>query len=93
MGIEHLHVQNRVDRYLDVVPRDADLLGNVDRLLFQAVAVGNALDEGDQNVESGLKRPAVSAEAFDHVRALLRHHGRGFRDHDDDDHSNDDEGV
>ena len=79
MRIEHLHVQHRVDTHLDVVARDADLLGDVERLFLEAVPVGNALDERNQDVKPGLQRAAVLAEILDHVRALLRHDGRGAR--------------
>jgi hypothetical protein len=75
MRIEHLHVQHRIDADLHVVARDADLLGDVDRDLLQAVPVGDLLDERHQNVKAGLQGAAVLAQILDHVRALLRHHG------------------
>src|SRR5439155_18947375 len=71
MRIQDLHVEDCVDTDLDVVPRYADLFGNVKRLFLWTVPIGDALDEWNQNVESGLQRAAVLAKAFDDVRALL----------------------
>src|ERR1700730_14896745 len=85
MRVEHLHVQNAVHTHLDVVARDADLLGDVDRDFLEAVPVGDLLDEGDENVKYGLQRAAVLAQILDHERTLLRHHRRGLCEHDDDD--------
>ena len=82
MRIEHLHVQDRIDGHLHIVAGDADLFGNVERLLLEAVPVGNTLDERDQDMEPRLQGTAVLAQILDHVRTLLRHHGRGARDHD-----------
>ncbi len=90
MRIEHLHIQHRIDADLDVVARDADLLGHVDRLFLQAVTVGDPLDERNQDMESGLQGAVVLAEALDHIRALLRNHRSGaphcdhYNDGDDD---------
>jgi hypothetical protein len=53
MRVEHLHVEDRIDADLDVVACDADLLGNVDRNLLEAVAVGNRLGERNENVKAG----------------------------------------
>src|SRR5581483_9670559 len=86
MRIEHLHVKDRVDTDLDVIPRDANLFGNIERLLLQAMPVGDALDERNQNVKSGMERAAVPAETLDDVRALMRNHSRGPRD-DNQDHN------
>ena len=93
MRIQHLHVQHRIDAHLHVVAGDADLLGDVDRDLLQAVPVGDLLDERNQDVEAGLQRAAVLAEILDHEGALLRHHGRGLRQHDDDDDGDHDDAV
>ena len=84
--IEHLHVEDRVDADLDVVARDADLLGDIEGLLLQAVPVGDALHERHQNVKARLQRAAVFAEVLDDVGALLGHHGRGLGQHDDHGH-------
>jgi hypothetical protein len=48
------------------------------------MAVAHHVEERDQNMKSGTERAAVLAEPFDHICALLRHHHRGFGDHDDD---------
>ena len=45
LGVEHLIVPEEVDRDRRVVLGDAGLLGDVERLLLEAVAVGDALDE------------------------------------------------
>src|SRR6185312_1149706 len=91
--VEHLHIQDGVNTNLHVVPRDADLLGDVERLLFQTVSVSNALDERNQDMKPGLQRTAVLAEALDDVCALLRNYGRGARDHDYDHNGERDENV
>src|SRR5690606_17989554 len=82
-GIENAQVEHAVDADLDVVLRDAHLLGNVDRLFLQRVLVRDALDERNENVKAGLQRAAVLAEHLDDVGALLRHDDRGLRNHDD----------
>ena len=84
MRVEDLKVENRVHPHLDVVPGDADLLGNVDGLLLQGVLVGRAFDEGKQDVKARLERTAVLTEVFDHEGALLRNHDGGLGDHEDD---------
>ncbi len=74
MRVEHLHVQHRIDPDLHVVARDANLLGDVDRDLLEAVPVRDLLDERDQDVKSRLQGAAVLAQILHHVGALLRHH-------------------
>ena len=86
MWIQDLHVKHRVDTNLDIIPRNTDLFGDVECLFLQAVPIGNAVDERDQNMETSVERAAVLAEIFDYVRALLWNDGRGARDHD---HGND----
>ena len=93
MRIHHLHIQHRIDPHLNVVARDANLFGDVDRDFLEAVPVGHPLDERNQDVKAGLQCAAVLAQMLDDVGALLRHHHRGFRDHDDHDHGDDDECV
>jgi hypothetical protein len=88
--VEHLQVQHTVDADLHVVFRDADLLGDIERLLLQAVAVGDPLHERNQYMEAGRHRAAVLAEDFDDVRALLRHDDGRLRDDDDGEHRRDD---
>ena len=75
-GIHHLQIQHAVDADLHVVLRDADLLGNVDRGLLQAVPVRDALDAGHEDVEARMQGLAVLAEPLDDERALLRHDDR-----------------
>ena len=82
MRIQHLHVQHRVDGHLDVVPSDADLLRDVERLLLEVVPVGDALHERHQDMESRLQRAAVLAETLDDIGALLGHHRSGAPDRD-----------
>src|ERR1700733_12483272 len=90
MRIHHLHIKEAVHADLNVVAGDADLLGDIDGDLFQAVLVGDALHERHQNVESGRQRAAVLAEMLDDEGALLRNHGGGLRDyHHDQDGDND----
>src|SRR6185503_3413360 len=84
--IEDLHVQDAVDADLDVIPRDADLLRDVDRHLLQAVLVGDALHERREDVEPGLQRAAVFAPQLDDVRALLRYDDRRLRQEEDREH-------
>src|SRR5688572_7536420 len=91
--IEHLHVEHAIDADLHVVARDADLLGNVHRLFLEVVLVGDAVEEGLQDVKPGLDRAAVAAEGLDHECALLRHDDRGLRNDDDDDKYDDADGV
>ena len=86
MRIEDLHVQHGVDPHLNVVPRDADLFGDVDRDFLEIVAIGHLLHEGNQNMKPGEQGPAVLAQILDHEGALLRHHRRGLCHHDDHDH-------
>src|SRR5688572_7102012 len=81
--VQHLHVEHAVDADLDVVARDADLLRDVHRLLLEVVLVGDAVEEGLQDVEPGLDRAVVTAERLDDVSALLRHDDRGLGDDDD----------
>ncbi len=93
MRIQDLHVEHRIDTDLDIVTCDADLFGDIERLFFQAVLVCDTLDERNQNVEASLQRTAVLAEIFDHVRALLRNHGRSTRDQNHNDDGDNDENV
>src|SRR5262249_46378280 len=89
-GVQDLQIENAVDPDLHVVLGDADLLRDIDRVFLEAVLVGDALDEGQEDVNPRLQRAAVFAEIFDDVRALLRHDGGGLRD-DDDDQNRDDQ--
>ncbi len=91
--IEHLQVEHAVDADLHVVARDADLLGDVHRLFLEVVLVGDAVEEGLQDVEPGLDRAVVAAERLDDEGALLGHDDRGLRDDDDDDKYDDADGV
>src|SRR5262249_49104500 len=93
MGVENLQVEHGVDADLDVVSGDANLLGDVDRLLLQVVPVSNAFHKGNQDMKPGLQRAAVPAETLHDVGALLGHHRRGFGDQNDDDEGDNDEYV
>ena len=84
LGVQHLQVQHAVDADLHVVARDADLLGDVDRLLLERVPVADHVDERHQDVEAGVERAGELAQALDDVGALLRHDDRRLRDDDDD---------
>jgi len=81
------------DANLHIVARDADLLGDVQCLLFEAVSVGNPFNEWNQDMKTGVQRAAVLAEGFDDVRALLRNDGRGLADHNDGDDGEHDEYI
>ena len=89
LGVRHLEVEDAVDLQLRVVLRDADLAGNVEWNLAQVVLVGDAIDERDDEIESGLQHRVETPEPFDHQRVLLRHDADRTRD---DDHSDDEEG-
>ncbi len=60
LGVEHLEVQDAVHAHLDVVARDADLRGDVERLLLERVPVADDVDERHQDVEAGVERGAGS---------------------------------
>ena len=61
---------------------DADLRRHVERNLAQVVAVGDAVDERDDEVEARLQHRVEAAEPLDDQRVLLRHDAD--RLHDDD---------
>ena len=75
--VENLHVEDAVDAHLDVVARDADLLGDIDGGFFERVPVADDVHERREDMKAGLQRAGVAAQALDDVGALLRHdHGR-----------------
>ena len=81
-GVHHLQVEHAVHADLDVVRGDTDLLLDVDGLFLEGVAVGDAFEERDENVESRRQRSRVPAQVFDDVGVLLRHNYRRL-DNDD----------
>ena len=73
-----LEVDDAVNGKLGVVAGNTDLAGNVQRHFFQRVAVGDAVNERNQNVQTGGQRVVKSAEAFNDVNFLLWHDDKGF---------------
>ena len=73
-----MEVDDAVHGKLGVVAGDADLAGNVQRHFFERVAVGDAVNERNQDVQTGGQRVVKSAEAFNDVNFLLRHDDKGF---------------
>src|SRR4029453_13209871 len=91
-GVEHLEIKHAVNPHLHIVPRDADLLRDIDGFLLQVVLVGDALHERHEDMEARMNGAAVAPEIFDDIGALLRNDRGGLRDDDDDqdrDHQND----
>src|SRR5690606_34196769 len=82
--IQHLQIQHAIDADLHVVLGYADLLGNIQRLFLQRMAIGNALDEGNQDMEAGLDGAAVTPQVLHDIGASLWHHHGSL--HQDDDH-------
>ena len=82
LRVKHLQVQNAVNANLYIIPCDADLLGNVSRLFFQCVLVGNLVEKRPKQMESGVECLAELAQSFDHVCVLLRNHNRNLEDDD-----------
>ena len=67
LGVDDLHVKDAVDLDGDVVPGDALLGRDVDRLLFQRVLVGDPVEEGDEDVE-----PASRVSAYLPSRSTMK---------------------
>ena len=86
--------EDAVDRELGIVARDADLARRVERNLLEGVAVGDAVDEGNDEVEARREHGVELAEALDHPRGLLGHDLDGLerKEHrHDDEHERKDE--
>lgn len=66
-------VQHAVQLEGDVVGRDGALARDLERLLLEALDVGDAVDEGDEDGEAGRQDPVELAHALDDPRRLLRH--------------------
>ena len=88
--IGYLEIDNAVNGKLGVVAGDTNLAGNVQRHFFERVAVGNAVNERNQDVQTGGQRVVKSAEAFNDVNFLLRHDDKGFEAENYDDKQQDD---
>jgi hypothetical protein len=66
-------IQHAVDLHLGVVAGNADLRFDIDRKFGQAMTIGDAIHERDDDTQAGLQCPVVFAEALDHPGILLRH--------------------
>jgi len=71
--IGDLVIQDAVDPELGIVLGDADLLGHIERHFLQGMRVGDAVEEGDDEVEAWLERAVEAPEALHHPCTLLRH--------------------
>jgi hypothetical protein len=71
--IGDLNVKDTVDMECYVVFGDGDLRSNLDDLLPQIVHVRNLIDEGDHEVDTGLKLLLELGEAVDHSCIVLAH--------------------
>jgi hypothetical protein len=80
MGVHDLEVDQPVDLDLDVVARDAALGRDVDDLLAGLVAIGDTVEERDQEVEPGLERHPELAEALDDAHLAHRHNDHHLPD-------------
>ncbi len=83
LRVEDLEVEHAVDADLHVVAGDADLRRNVEGRFLERVLVADDVDERQQDVEAGVERAGVAAEALDHERALLRDDDGRLGDHDE----------
>ena len=89
-------VEDRIDRDRHVVLRDHGLRRERDHLLAHVDERPQAVEERNEEVETGIERALVAPEALDDAGARLRHdpHGAGDRDQDDQpDADADDEGC
>ncbi len=84
-GIGDLEIQDAVHLQLRVVLGDADLARDVERDLAQIVAVGDAIDERDDEVEPRLEHREETPQPLDDEGVLLRHDADRARDDDDGD--------
>ncbi len=71
-GVDHAQVEDAIDGDGHVVVRDGALLRDAVRFLFQAVHVGDHVNDGHKELQPRLQHAAELAEAFDNPRLLLR---------------------
>lgn len=80
----HWTVAHPVDHHLDVVLGHAGLAVDIDGFFLERMFVGNAINEGNQQVKARVQCLGVFAEALDHIGITLRHDLRRLGDCDDD---------
>ncbi len=90
-GVGHLVVDDGVDVHHEVVLGDHRLGRERHDLLAEIDAVADAVDERDDDVQTGVQRPGVAAETLDDGGAGLLDHLDGLDQRDDDQHHQDDQ--
>lgn len=69
--VRDTEVEHAVNLDGHIVLRDGGLLRDGDRLLLQRVHIRDSVDDGHEEVQSGVENGEEPAEAFHHERALL----------------------
>ena len=90
LRVDDLQIEHAIDADADVVAGDALLLRYVKGFFFQGVAVGDAVDEGHEDVKTGFQRARVFAQTLHDVGRTLRDdaHDVGQDDKNGDDEKN-----
>ena len=83
-----LEINHAVHLQLRVVTGDTDLAGDIHRDFFERMAVGHAVNERHNDVQTGQKGTVVFTKALQHPRTLLRNDLYGLRDKDDGENQN-----
>jgi hypothetical protein len=81
--IEDFEIEHSVHGDLNVVARDADLLGNVHGHFLERVLVTDRVEERPEDVEARLERGGILAQPLHHPGVLLRNDARDPADHDE----------
>ncbi len=93
-GVEHLVEDDAVDGDRGIVLGDHGLARNLEHGLLHVELATDAVDIGDDEVEAGIKRGAIAAEALDRPLRALRHRfhaGGDRRQHEQREHDEEDQ--
>ena len=92
LRVSHLEVDDGVYLHGDVVLRDDGLRREVSHLLLEGDGLGDLVDEGDLDVQTGVPGSAVGTEALDDAGLRLLDDADVGDDENEDDDSENDEG-
>ena len=73
-----MKIDDAVNSQLRIIARDADLAGYIQGNFFQRMTVGDAVDKGNQNIQTGRQGAMETPEPFDNVDFLLWDDNKGF---------------
>ena len=83
VGVQHFQIQHAINYERNIVACNGPLGGHIESLFLECSVVGNAIEEGIEEVEPRLQRSRVFAEPLNDKRSILWDEFYSFGQNDD----------